>query len=108
MPGKRSGGFVASMSRNSFSGSRWRLRAASTRARPRRQVSMTTVRTSASSSGYQPPSCSFGRFAAKKVRSISRKKPLTATTRSGLKPHFNAISAASPVVIAISNETAMP
>ena len=49
---------------------------------------------------------SFIEFAATKMRSISRKKPFKAMTRTGLKPHCIATGAARRVVMAMSSDTA--
>ena len=52
---------------------------------PLRQVSIRNAMTTASSSGNQPPSRNLVEFAAKKMQSITKKKPLTGiTTASGL------------------------
>ena len=75
---------------------------------PLRQVNITNATAPASSSGNQPPSCSFTELAAKKMQSMPKKKPFTARTRIGEKPHRIATSAASMVVIAINSDTAMP
>src|SRR5262245_37098160 len=64
--------------------------------------------TPAISSGNQPPSNSFSELAEKNTRSITRNRPLTANTSGKLKPHWIATSAARNVVIAISNDTAIP
>ena len=74
---------LTAVSIRSSSGWRSFARAASTSFTPLRQVSIMKATRAASSSGNQPPSNSLIELAEKKITSITKKKPLTATTIHG-------------------------
>ena len=84
VPGSVTGGCEARRARNTSSGWRRVSRTASSTRLPVIQVSIRKATAKASSSGNQPPSNSFTLLAAKKIRSMTRKKPLTANTATGL------------------------
>ena len=83
MPGNRAWHLLTAVSIRSSSGWRSSPRARSTSLTPLRQVSIRNAMTAASSSGNQPPSSSLIELAAKKMQSITKKKPFTAITMIG-------------------------
>jgi hypothetical protein len=109
VPGTRVGGCSDRLARKERSDGAFRYRRSNITARPRRQVDISMNTTAAMTSGNQPPANILSALAERKVRSMTRNAPNTATTSAGFQPQpLWATIPASTASIAMAALTAMP
>ena len=100
MPGTRCGGRFSSIFTRSISGNS-SLRDFSNNSRlPRRQVYIRIITTAPSASGTQPPSNTFKRLAARKVRSRNKNGAISAAAANG--DHFQTLQITTKPIIAVT------